>query len=141
MEKSHANQAVYTKRQKAAWVAALAAVPVAGMFGFGVKTAGAAPLDALAGTIVRGEAPIIRHNTHLKGRMTIACASGPVIVCTIRARSRRTGRVRFHLRLNVKRTHSHESELFEDYSGWIRHDGKTYYLDPPCQPASPCVDG
>jgi hypothetical protein len=93
---------------------------------------------ALADHILRDEAPIVRHNTGLRGEMTIWCKSGR---CVIKARSRRTGRVRFKLRLNVRRVRSHEKLIFEDYSGWMRHNGRTYYLDPPCQPASPCIDG
>lgn len=136
MNKLEPSEKKYTKTEYAIGIGAFGAAMFAGC-----GVAHAAPLDALSGSILRGEAPIIRHNTHLQGSMSITCHSGHMIKCTIKARSRRTGHVRFQLKLNVKRIRSHRQLLFEDYSGWMRHNGKTYYLDPPCQPASPCVDG
>lgn len=72
----------------------------------------------LAGVIVRAEAPWIRHNTHLQGRILITCGTTR---CTIRAYSRRTDTVRKTIRLRYKLVPRRQQRLFEDYSGWVTY--------------------
>lgn len=135
----HKHEAGTSARKYTRWEYVAAGALVLGALGVGTQSADASVkwTEPLAHSALRAEAPWIRHNTGLRGRMTISCRHS----CTIHAYSRRTGKLRFTLRVSVKHVRSHAFRVYEDYSGWFRHDGETYYLDPPCQPASPCVDG
>lgn len=122
---------------------------ILGSLGIGTQSADAATIHwnkPLAQRILDREAPIIRHNTHLRGRMHIRCGDPyPNHRCVIKVRSKRTGKVKFVLKLDVKRVPpppADQLKLYEDYSGFIKDaHGRVWYIDPPCQPASPCVDG
>lgn len=81
-----------------------------------------------AGEILRAEVPVIRHNTGLKGSMTINCG---LKTCTIRVRSRTTNKVRATIRLRYRPARPHRTLIFEDYSGWVRDSQRptqTWYV-------------
>lgn len=80
-----------------------------------------------AGEMLRAEAPIIRHNTGLTGRMTISCG---LKTCTIRAYTA-ADRLRSVIRLRYRPARTHRTLLFEDYSGWVRdrqRPAQTWYV-------------
>lgn len=75
-------------------------------------------LDRAAGVIVRAEAPIIRHNTGLRGRILIRCGT---TTCTLRAYRRTTNTVAVRIRLRFTPVHRRRQRVFEDYSGWVTY--------------------
>lgn len=87
-------------------------------------------LNHVAGLIVRAEEHTIRHNTHLKGRMTINCGGKlGARNCTIRVYSRRQDQLKARIKLSWKLTKKHPTMIFEDYTGWIFDHGRTFLID------------
>lgn len=83
-------------------------------------------LDAFAGVVVRAEAPWIRRDTHLRGRITIRCGTH---TCTLRAYNAHD-QLRDKERLSYRPTRKHRSMIFEDLSGWVRFDSHSWLLEP-----------
>ena len=82
----------------------------------------------IADAILRAEAPIIRHNRHLRGVMTARCELN-LHRCIVRAYSLRSSRLRLVLHLSYRRVRAHRSVMFEDYTGWTEYRGHTEKIE------------
>lgn len=85
-----------------------------------------ADLNAFAGIVVRAEAPWIRRDTHLRGRITIHCGTR---TCTLRVYNR-ADHLRDVERISYRPVKRHELMIFEDLSGWVRCEHRTWLLEP-----------
>ena len=133
MNKPHENVATpFTKRQIVIGSCALGAT----LLGLSAPDANAETLsqradrldlNRVAGKIVRAEAPMIRHNTGLRGRITIHCGTpGPGYRrCTMFVYSRTHDRLKTKVRVSWKPVKPRAKLIFEDYTGYVTVDGVT----------------
>lgn len=134
MNKPHENVATpFSNRQKIAMGALLGATTL-GLSAPGANAetlsqrADRLDLNHVAGVIVRAEAKMIRHNTGLKGRITIHCGVNPgpgYRKCTMFVYSRTHDRLKTKVKISWKPVKPHVKLIFEDYTGYVTVDGLT----------------